>query len=230
MESSAATSAAIAVLVATASRMQSQLLTNALRRRSEFDITTCSTDLQSLLKAASSENPKVVLWSPNASLSLPENMSMLRQFHFLHPEMFTVLLVDSSDRNVVVDAFRSGARGIFCLPDANVPALRRCIEQVAKGQIWVNTEQLDYLIDLVSEVPSVRVFSAGGDRLLTPRQEQVVALVAEGFSNREVAQELHLSELRSRNISSGFSRSWGSPAGWNLCSTQSIMGNPVIAP
>jgi DNA-binding NarL/FixJ family response regulator len=49
-------------------------------------------------------------------------------------------------------------------------------------------------MDLISEVPSLRVLNSTGDRLLTPREEQVVALVAEGLSNRQVAVELNLSE------------------------------------
>jgi DNA-binding NarL/FixJ family response regulator len=53
---------------------------------------------------------------------------------------------------------------------------------------------MDYLIDLVSEVRSLRVFDSHGRRILTPREEQVVASVAEGLSNREIARELKLSE------------------------------------
>jgi DNA-binding NarL/FixJ family response regulator len=49
-------------------------------------------------------------------------------------------------------------------------------------------------MDLISEVPSLRVLNASGNDLLTPREEQVVALVAEGLSNRGVARELSLSE------------------------------------
>lgn len=55
-------------------------------------------------------------------------------------------------------------------------------------------QQVDYLIDLVSQVPSLRAVNANGNTLVTPREEQVVALVAEGLSNREIAQELGLSE------------------------------------
>jgi DNA-binding NarL/FixJ family response regulator len=174
--------------------MQAQLLTSALRRRSDFRITTCQMDASSLLLAVSSGAPSVALLSLNISLGLADSMATLRQFHYSHPDIVKVLLVESFDRELVVNAFRSGARGIFCLTESNLRLLRKCIERVTSGQIWANTEQMNYLLDLISEVPSLRVVNSGGDQLLTPREEQVVALVAEGLANREVARELNLSE------------------------------------
>jgi len=49
-------------------------------------------------------------------------------------------------------------------------------------------------VDVVSQVPSLRVVNSLGAKLLTPREEQVVALVADGLSNRQIAHELQLSE------------------------------------
>ena len=119
---------------------------------------------------------------------------ILRSFHLSHPAIPKVLLVQSCDRELVVSAFRSGARGIFSITDANLRLLCQCLLRVAAGQIWASTEQLNYILDLVSEVPSLRVLNARGTSLLTPREEQVVALVAEGLGNRQIAGELNLSE------------------------------------
>lgn len=192
--SSAATSDAVHVLVADSNRMQSQLLTSALRRHPEFRITTCLMDAVSILQVVHSKPPRVALLSWSQPANLAETVIALRTFHLSHPEIPKVLIVASCDRDLVVSAFRSGARGIFTLTDANLRLLCKCLLRVAAGQIWANTEQLNYLLDLVSEVPSLRVLNALGSSLLTPREEQVVALVAEGLGNREIARELKLSQ------------------------------------
>jgi DNA-binding NarL/FixJ family response regulator len=191
---SAATSNAIGVLIADSNRMQAQLLTSALRRHPEFHIATCQMDTLSILQAVTSECPRIAVLSLGAAVDVSPTVMTLRRFHLSHPEIPKILLVDTCDRELVVSAFRSGARGIFPITDANLRLLCKCLLRVAAGQIWANTEQLSYLMDLISEVPSLRVLNSRGTSLLTPREEQVVALVAEGLSNREIARELNLSE------------------------------------
>ena len=132
--------------------------------------------------------------SLNQPANVGETIVTLRRFHLAHPEIPKVLLVDSCDRELVVSAFRSGARGIFSVTDANLRLLCKCLLRVVAGEIWANTEQLNYLMDFISEVPSLRVLNSRGRRLLTPREEQVVALVAEGLGNRQIASELNLSQ------------------------------------
>jgi DNA-binding NarL/FixJ family response regulator len=174
--------------------MQAQLLISALRRRSEFRISTCPVDVGSMLHAVASMPANVVVLSLNHSVEVAAQMTAMRRIHLSHPAIAKVLLVESYDRELVVSAFRSGAHGIFCISDTHFRLLCRCIQRVADGQIWANTEQLTFLADLVSEVPSLRVLNSRGRQMLTPREEQVVALVAEGLSNRDTARELNLSE------------------------------------
>src|SRR5437763_4804815 len=185
---------AITVLIADSNRMQAQLLSSALRRRSEFRITTCPVDMSSILQAVTSSAARVVVLSLNHSASVASQMASMRRVHLAHPNVAKVLLVESYDRELVVNAFRSGVRGIFSISDAHFRLLCRCIQRVTGGQIWANTEQMSFLMELIAEVPSLRVLNSSGQALLTPREEQVVALVAEGLSNRETARELNLSE------------------------------------
>lgn len=194
MTTSSPASERIRVLIADSNRMQAQLLAGALRRHHEFQVTACRMEATSILQAVASRPPAVALLSVSSAANFSETVMTLRHLHFSQPQIAKLLLVESAGRDLVVSTFRSGARGIFCLTDANLRQLRKCILQVAAGQIWANTEQLNYLIDLISEVPSLRVLSATGNQLLTPREEQVVALVAEGLGNRQIALELNLSE------------------------------------
>ena len=194
MKVSAATSDAIAVLIADSNRMQSQLLTAALRRHADFQISACPMESAALLQSVASRRPHVALLALSPTQNIAETLASLRRLHLAHPEIDKVLLVESFDRALVVSAFRSGARGIFTVTDANLRLLYKCILRVAAGQVWINTEQLGYILDLISEVPSLRVLNTSGKTLLTPREEQVVALVAEGLGNRHIAVELNLSE------------------------------------
>jgi DNA-binding NarL/FixJ family response regulator len=189
-----AASNAIGVLVADSSRMQSQLLMSALRRRPEFHVRACQMDNASILRAIDEKLPQVALLTAHPPANVSETVMTLRRFHLTHSAIPKILLVDLADRELVISAFRSGARGIFAITDSNLRLLCKCLVRVAAGQIWANTEQMNYLMELVSEVPSLRVVSSAGNSLLTRREEQVVALVAEGLSNRLIALELNLSE------------------------------------
>jgi len=189
-----AASEEIGVLVVESNRMRSQLLTGALRRHATFRVNTCPMDTSAILQSLSERMPQVALLSLNVPASVSETIMTLRRFHLAHPGVPKVLLLESCDRELALTAFRSGARGIFSIAEANLRMLCKCLQKVAAGQIWASTEQLGYLLELVSEVPSVRLLSSRGDSLLTPREGQVVGLVAEGLGNRQIARELNLSE------------------------------------
>ena len=172
MTSSRTISFPIDILIADSSRMQAQLLISALRRRPEFKVAACQMETVSRLRAVAQNVPRILLLSMTTFVGTSETVTTLRRIHLSHPDIPKVLLVETVDRELVVSAFRSGARGIFCIADSNLRLLCKCLLRVAEGQIWANTEQLNYILELISEVPSLRVLNSNGENLLTPRRRR----------------------------------------------------------
>jgi hypothetical protein len=89
---------------------------------------------------------------------------------------------------------------LFCFSQFPFRLLCKCIQCVHQGQVWANSEQMQYVVDVLSQVPSLHMVNSQGIRLLTPRQEQVVALVADGLGNRDIARELCGASTQLRSI------------------------------
>jgi len=180
----------VQVLVADSGPIQSQLLTRALKNRRDFQVSAVALETSALHNFMQSNRADVVLIAGNP---LPD-LSLLRWLRVSYPKIAPVLLVENDDRELVVNALRAGAKGIFLFTHTPFPMLCKCIHCVFRGEIWINSQQMNYVLDALSEVPTLRVVNSNGRCLLTPREEQVVALVADGLTNRGVAVELGLSE------------------------------------
>ncbi len=180
----------IQVVVADSGPIQSQLLTRALSSRKDFQVFAVAQEKSALENVLQSKPPHVILIAGNHS----PDLSLVRWLHISYPHIAPVLLAESDDRELVVNAFRAGVKGIFLFAQTPFPMLCKCIHCVSEGQIWINCQQMNYVLDALAEVPTLRVVNSNGRFLLTPREEQVVALVADGMTNRGVAVELGLSE------------------------------------
>ena len=180
----------VQVLVADSGPIQSQLLTRALKSRRDFQVSAVPLEMSALHNFMQSNNADVILIAGN---HLPD-LSLLRWLRVTYPKIAPVLLAEKEDRELVVNALRAGAKGIFLFTHTPFAMLCKCIHCVSRGEVWVNNRQMNYVLDALSDVPTLRVINSLGRSLLTPREEQVVALVADGLTNRGVASELGLSE------------------------------------
>jgi DNA-binding NarL/FixJ family response regulator len=151
-------------------------------------------DVAAVLGASRNESVNVILVDAEHRNSAKQDLDTIRRIHQSCSVVPIVLLVDSYDRDLVVEAFRAGVRGLFCFATADFRMLCRCLHSVHKGQIWANSDQLGMLLDSVARSPVLRVVDAAGKKLLSPREQEVVALVANGYSNREIAVDLKLTE------------------------------------
>ena len=189
----------VSVLVSDASLMGCHLLAGALRNSDQhFDVVACATNSNQIVRAACEYEPDVAVISLNLEDGPLAGLKALREVRGENPGICSVMLVGQAECDLVVDSFRAGARGIFCR-NASFEALCKCIEKVHQGQIWASSSELQIILNAFAEAVPLRALNYKGENLLTKRQEQVVNLVSQGLTNREISRKLNLSEHTVKN-------------------------------
>ncbi len=188
----------ISLLVAEHSRMGCHLMETALRRSRQISVVASVVESNEITEAYKASKPNACIISGALKDGATAGFRATRELRDLDRRANVIVLLEAPERALVVEAFRSGARGILSRDDP-FEMLPKCVQKVCEGQVWANSQQLQFLLEsLTDNVPST-ITDARGTSLLTNRELSLVQLVAEGRTNRDISRELHLSEHTVRN-------------------------------
>ena len=185
------------ILVADAVAMSCQLLVDALLRSKRFDAVAATT-LEEVVLALDRDRFDVVLISTSFSPEPLDGLRFVSEIRDLYRDVSIVVLLDTVERNLVVEAFRCGAYGVFSRSDS-FQALCKCILCVQEGQVWASSAELQFVLEaLVNPIP-IETRAMPNSRPLSKLEDEIAHMVAEGFSNREISERLDLSEHTIKN-------------------------------
>jgi len=154
---------------------------------SEFDLVGTAEDGYALLQAAEQLRPDVILM--DISMPLLNGIEACRQVVESMPEVRVIFLTMHTDVVYVEESFRVGGAG-YLLKRSAASELTAAIRVVMDGERYVTP-----LIEWKAALPNGRRKGANkATERLTPRQRQVLQLVAEGRANKEIAALLCVSE------------------------------------
>lgn len=188
----------IRLLVADNTCIHTQLLADALKRDRRLEIAASASHSRDLIAAAAARGIDVAVLSSSLDEETCGGVEAIVALRSVRPEIRTVILLDSSSRHVVLQAFRAGARGLFSRHDS-LQALCKCVRRVHEGQVWASSQQFVIAIEALAASPMVRAVGADGLNLLSRREADVVSCLAEGLTNREIASRLGLSQHTIKN-------------------------------
>ncbi|MGH2712040.1 MAG: response regulator [Actinomycetota bacterium] len=172
-----------------------------LIRRALGDLLDLETDLELCGEAAtvreglalmSADPPDVAI----VDLRLPDGdgIDVCRELRSLNPDTRCLVLTSSTDDDAVMSALLAGASG-FLLKDARGPQILDAIRQVAAGRSLLDASVTGRVLDGLRGGEPAR-------SSLTKQEERMLDLLAEGLTNREMAERMHLAEKTVRNYMS----------------------------
>jgi DNA-binding NarL/FixJ family response regulator len=183
----------IRVLIADDQRVVREGLEMVLGLLPEVEVVGSASDGDEAVALAAELLPDVVLMD----LRMPrcDGVEATRQLRDRVPETTVIILTTYADDRSVIDALQAGARG-YLTKDAGGAEIRHALKQVLDNHAVIDPAVQHHVVDAIATLSPSQTdrspwpLPAG----LTPREAEVLALIAAGMSNREIAAHLVVSE------------------------------------
>jgi len=149
-------------------------------------------DGEEAVKYARQLEPDILL----LDLVMPRSSGLdaLRELAITHSPVRTVVLAAAIEKNQIGMAFQLGARGVV-LKESATQSLLESIRSVRRGDYWVGRESVRSLVQVLRNLQAPLVTEEVCRHFnLTRRELQVIAAVAGGFTNKDIALKFSLSE------------------------------------
>ena len=124
-----------------------------------------------------------------------DGLACLERIKAKYPRVAVVIVTLYDDRRYVLEAIRRGAAG-YLLKDATTAEVIQTLHNVANGQLAVDPQLLREALATRDEAPSAgdSARQRAEQYALTPREHDVLLLVAEGMTNKEIGGRLKITE------------------------------------
>jgi DNA-binding NarL/FixJ family response regulator len=179
-------------------------LCRLLALEEDFEVVAQAEDGRQVLDVLQQHEPDILL----LDLKMPglDGLATLQRLQIAKNKTRVIVLTASDDKNEFVQAMKLGTSGIV-LKQTATELLIKSIRKVHAGEIWLDSHTTAAVIrqfvandeSPVSSLPPLPPTRERERSPLSQREREIVALVAQGFKNKEMAEKMFISEQTVKN-------------------------------
>jgi DNA-binding NarL/FixJ family response regulator len=165
-----------------------------LERREGFEVVGEAGTVASAVREAERTRPDVVVMD----VRLPDGSGVeaCREIRAANPDTRVLMLTSYPDKEAVFDSILAGASG-YILKQVRASELVSAIQRVGQGESLLDPLITQKVLEKVRELMTRP--KKPKEQELTEQEEKILALIAQGMTNKEIAQELYLSDKTVKN-------------------------------
>jgi DNA-binding NarL/FixJ family response regulator len=191
-------SAMIRIMVADDHPIVREGIRKLLDLEEDLEVVAEATDGREVLETVKDTKPDIIL----LDLKMPgmDGLAVLQTLQHLKSDSKVIVLTASEDKNEWVQAMKLGCAGIV-VKQTPPELIVKSIRKVTNGEIWLDSHTTAAVMRQFAS-PSDGAPTGRGGRGRSPlsnREREIVALVAQGYRNREMAEKMFISEQTVKN-------------------------------
>ena len=175
-----------------------QILSYELKKREEINFLGAFDNGKDAVEYVKTTTPDIILM--DIDMPIMDGLTATSEIKKFNQNILITILSNHDEKDKVLSAFSYGANA-YCVKQIKMDELINVFHTISEGGIWIDKQIASYIFDVLksiesNEIPAKKTLE---DYNITDRERNVLKLIADGYTNSEIAEQLIISQNTVKN-------------------------------